>query len=468
MLRGMARSHRHQLIANPGLGKSGAGLLQAASLEIHYGSWQGLVIIAPLQVAFNWLVEIPRWLPGKKVALIAGTKAQKVKALKTPADIYIVTYDSLPWLDENGPANWGVLGRQVICDESTRLRGLRASWQTSSTGKKFLRTDGGVQTNALARHAQDFSHWVNMTGTPCPNGYENWWPQIWFLDAGARLGNSYSGFVDRWFYKPTQGSEFAKVMPLPGAEHEIAQRIADIVSVVKVEDYYDVAKPAVFDRHVELPDKVLKLYRQMRDKMYLEIEDGIQSQRISVQEAAAKVAKLNQIASGFVYHRDEELDPDLRMCEFLHDAKASAVASIIEETGENLVVFYHYQATVDILKKKFGKRLVELDKEGKVQDDWNEGKIEILAIQYQRGSLGLSLQHGGRNICFVEPTYRADDYEQAIERAGPLRQMQSGYNRVVNLYRVFTRGTAEERITQATLDKVSLQDLIVGLIKNER
>jgi hypothetical protein len=464
MLKGLARTDRHQLIANPGLGKSGAGLLQAASLELKYGSWQGAVILAPLQAAYNWAREAPAWLPNKRISLVVGEKAKREKALKAEADIYVITYDSLPWLHAYGPKNWGSLGRQMICDESTRLRGLRASWQTSSTGKRFLRTDGGVQTNALASHAEDFSHWLNMTGTPCPNGLENWWPQMWFVDGGKRLGNNYTGFLNRWFVSPTRYSEFGKVAPRLGAEAEIASRIKDVTTVIKVEDYYDIDKPVVFDRYVELPTKVLAQYRSMRDRMVMDLAEDKQ---VFTLQAASKVAKLNQISSGFVYHVDDDIDPELRKCEYLHDVKAAAVDSILTETGENLIVFYQFQATLEILAKKFGKRLVTLDKGGKAQDDWNAGKIEILAVQYQRGSLALSLQHGGRNICFVEPTYRADDYEQAIERAGPLRQMQSGYKRSVNVYRVFARGTAEKRITEATIAKMSLQEKVVEMLKQD-
>ncbi len=465
MLAGMARSDRHILIANPGTGKSGSAILHASRNELHVGRWPGMFILAPLQVCLNWRDEIPLWRPDLRISMVTGSKVERETAIKRDADVVLMNYDNLPWLNEYGPKDWSVFGKQMVCDEATRLRATRASWQTSSTGKRFLRTDGGVQTNALARHAADFPYWLNMTATPVPNGPLNWWSLVWYIDAGYRLGNSYSAFEQRWFALPNRHSEFAKPVPLPGAVEDIAARTSDITTVVRIEDYIDVAKPNVIDRWVELPAKAMRQYKDMRSRMMLQIEQGMETKTISVQSAAAKVARMSQISTGFSYHRDEDEDPNLQQCEHLHDAKVQAVESIIEETGENQIVFYHHQATLDLLKMRFKNKLVELDKDGVAMRDWNAGKIQILAVQYQRGSMGLSLQHGGRSMIFIEPTYRADDWEQAIERAGPLRQMQSGYKRAVNVYRIVARDTLDMDIYKKVEAKMSLQDLMIELLR---
>ena len=451
------------LVAGMGLGKSGAILLHAGAQELHYGRWPGLFILAPLQVALNWVREVPGWRPDLRVSLIAGSKAQREAALKKDADVYIMSYDNTPWLDKYGPKNWSTFGRMMACDESTRLRGTRAHFRTSSLGNRSLRTDGGTQTNALARHAADFDMWINATGTPCPNGMQNWWPQIWYLDGGWRLGNSYTAFEQRWFMDdPYDKSGFPAKVPQPGAVEDILGRIADVVTVVRTEDYLSVAEPHIVDRVVELPDSVRKQYTDMKERMALSIDD----RKIAVLSPAAKAQKLLQIAAGFAYWRDEDLDPDLKLCEELHTAKVDAVESILNETDEPLVIFYQHQATLQMLQKKFGKRLRELDKKGRAQEDWNNGKIEILACQYQRGGMGLSLQHGGRNICLIEPTFKADDYEQAIERLGPLRQMQSGYNRTVNLFRVIAHNTHDLHVYKKLAAKINLQDYAVDLLKD--
>jgi hypothetical protein len=233
-----------------------------------------------------------------------------------------------------------------------------------------------------------------------------------------------------------------------------------------VEDWFDVAKPNVINRFVELPVKAVKAYRDMKSRMVAEVASAGGPQFITAQSAAAKASKLLQIANGFAYYRDEDEDPDFQMCEEMHTAKMDAIDSILEETNEPLVVVYYFKANLEQLKKKFKKRLVELDKHGRSQDLWNAGKVEILAIQYRKGSMGLSLQHGGRNICLMTPTFIADDYAQVLERLGPLRQMQSGYNRVVNVFRIHAANTEDTRVFDVAEGKIAMETALIEMMKN--
>jgi hypothetical protein len=187
---------------------------------------------------------------------------------------------------------------------------------------------------------------------------------------------------------------------------------------------------------------------------------------VTAQSAAAKVSKLLQISNGFAYHRDEDIDPDLQLCTELHEVKLDDIESVLEETGEPLVVVYYFQANLEQLKRRFKKRLVELDKHGRAQDLWNAGEVEILALQYRKGAMGLSLQHGGRNIYLMTPTFIADDYAQVLERLGPLRQMQSGYNRVVNVFRCISRKSEDARVFAVAEGKIALETALVEMIRD--
>jgi hypothetical protein len=405
------------------------------------------------------------WRPDLRVNMIVGTEPQRLAALAVPGDVNVISYDSLPWLKEKGPANWATsLGAYAICDESTRIKRTRASWQTSSTGKVFLRTDGGVQTNALAEQAANFTYWANATGTPSPNGLTDLWGQYWYIDGGARLGRSYTAYEQRWFNVPSRYSEFAKPVLLPGAAQEITGLVRDVTTVCKVEDYFNLQEPNEVIRYVEIPVKARKAYRDMKAKLIIEIQDGLTTKTITAQSAGAKVSKLLQIANGFAYYRDEDFDPELQHCEELHTVKLDDIESVLEETGEPLVVVYYYKANLDQLRKRFKGRLRELDKNGKAQDDWNAGKVEILALQYSSGSMGLNLQYGGRNIYLLTPTYRADDYAQVLERLGPLRQMQAGFSRVVNVFKCMALDTEDQRIFDVASGKITFEAAVIDMI----
>jgi len=464
MLRGLRKGPRIQLIGSMGLGKSGAMILHAKALANHISRWPGVLLFAPLQVAFNWHKEIPLWVPGLRVEIIHGELAERKAALQRGADITIVTYDHIPWFEEYvGTHPWSVFGMMAMCDESTKIKSTRVAQMTSSLGNVRWDYNGGVQTNALARHAAELPYWVNATGTPTPNGLIDVWGQYWYIDRGLRLGTSFSRFQERWFVMPKRYDPMATPTVRPGAMEEISHLTADVTAVARVEDYYpDLAKPNIIDKWVELPPKARKIYQDMKSRMSAEVKEGKEA---AVLTAGAKNNKLLQIGSGFAYWKDEDEDPDAQLCEMLHEAKLDVVESIMNETGEPLVVVYYYKATLHQMRKRFKKRLTELDSQGKVQEAWNEGKVRLLAIQYQEGAHGLSLQHGGRNICLLTPTYNAEHYGQILERLGPLRQMQSGYSRVVNVFRVMAEKTEDERVFDVPIGKISYQQAMIDFIQ---
>lgn len=459
MVRPLLSIPRAQLIASMGLGKTGAAITLASQTEALTGRWPGVLVLAPTQVALAWAREVPRWRPDLTVATMLGSAAQKRAALNVGGDITVANYEALQWLDKHGPADWSHFGSICVADECTALRGCRSTFQTSSLGNVFLKhsKDAPVRASALADHAGQFNRWVNMTATPVPNGMLDVWGQYFFVDGGYRLGRSFTAFKDRWFMMPVRGGDFAKPVPLPGAVEEISRMVSDVTVVCKAEDYYTLDKPRIVNRTIELPTAARKAYADMKRTKAAELQTMLDTHTVTVQAAAQLRQKMLQIGAGWLYWRDDDLDPDLQQCTFLHDAKADAIESILNETGENLVVAYQHKAMLQILQKKFGKRLRTLDAHGKAQDDWNAGKVEILAIQYAAGSLGLSLQHGGRNICLVEPTDNAEHYIQILERLGPMRQMQSGYKRTVNVFRVMADQTLDQTVFDRTERKVTFQ-----------
>ena len=73
---------------------------------------------------------------------------------------------------------------------------------------------------------------------------------------------------------------------------------------------------------------------------------------------------------------------------------------------------------------------------------------------------------------FVDPGQQhawSDACAQAIERIGPTRQMQSGYDRVVSVIRAVARGTVEESAVKRLKSRISVdQALREGLKKYPR
>jgi SNF2 family DNA or RNA helicase len=54
-----------------------------------------------------------------------------------------------------------------------------------------------------------------------------------------------------------------------------------------------------------------------------------------------------------------------------------------------------------------------------------------------------------------------EQYQQIIERIGPTRQLQSGYNRPVYIYNIVAADTIDELVIQSRTDKRKIQDLLL-------
>lgn len=99
-----------------------------------------------------------------EVQPIIGTANTRLNALKNNhATVFTINYDNLVWPVETVGDNWPF--GTVIADESTRL-------------KPFRLHKGGKCATTLAKIAHKFIHrWVNLTGTPSPNGLMDLWGQ---------------------------------------------------------------------------------------------------------------------------------------------------------------------------------------------------------------------------------------------------------------------------------------------------
>ena len=172
---------------DPGMGKTSITLSAFDALWLAGSSKFPVLVIAPYRVARKvWSDECAKWdqFENLRVSTIIGTQAQRLKALHRDCEIYTINFENLPWLVEMCEFHWPFAS--IICDESTRLKGFR------------LR-GGAKRAAALSKAAKYTSRWINLTGTPVPNGLIDLWGQQWFIDAGQRLGSSFGTFKKRWF-----------------------------------------------------------------------------------------------------------------------------------------------------------------------------------------------------------------------------------------------------------------------------
>ena len=430
--------------AGMGLGKTVATMTALDTLELVEPG--PTLVVAPLRVAQStWPDEARKWshLREVEVSAVIGTVEERRAALQRPATIYTTNYEQLPWLVEDLGDRWPFT--KIVADEATRLKGFR------------LR-QGGRRARALARVAHKrVRRFIELTGTPSPNGLKDLWGQAWFLDAGERLGRTYEAFVSRWFRSERVGSDpyAVNLVPLPFAQEQIQERLRDICLSLDARDHFDLREPIVNVIRVDLPAKARRLYRDMEREMFMQI-DGT---AVEAFNAASKTMKCLQLANGAAYTDDHGSWKEI------HDAKLQALESVLEEAaGAPVLVAYHFKSDLARLLRAFPQGRV-LNTDPQTIRDWNAGRIPVLFAHPASAGHGLNLQDGGNILVMFGHWWDLEQYQQIVERIGPARQAQAGYDRPVFIHHIVAADTVDEIVMQRRESKRAVQDLLLEAMK---
>lgn len=433
------------IFASMGMGKTSSTLTAIDILSFVDNA--PVLVLAPKRVALTtWVDECKKWshLNHLKVVPIIGTTAQRKLALTEKADIFTMNYENLPWLVEHLGKHWRF--KTVIADESTRL-------------KSYRTRQGGKRAKYLAKQLPYIERFVLLTGTPSPNGLQDLWGQIFFLDKGQRLGSSFKAFTNRWFNWVQKGADrfVGSFEPHDFAQSQIQEKLKDICLTIDAKDWFNLDEPIETVIEVALPEKVQEMYTQLEQEMFLELENG---HEIEAFNAAAKTMKCLQLANGALYQAQGYYE--------VHSAKLDALESIIEEAaGMPVLVAYHFKSDLARLQKKF-KQGKPLDTNPQTIKDWNAGKIPVLFAHPASAGHGLNLQDGGNILAMFGHWWDLEQYQQIVERIGAVRQKQAGHDRPVYIYQIVAKNTIDRVVLERRKSKAAVQDLLLQAMKTRQ
>ena len=440
-----AREHKRCAIwAGCGTGKTSAMEYLIALLKLlgeHGSPWLAL---GPMRVARDvWPEDLARWeqFVGMSIVPLVGTSAQRADKLRQGADIYTCSYELAPWLVDHFGDKWPF--RNVIADESDRL-------------KSFRLNKGGQRARSLGRIAHNMTdRWINLTGTPSPNGLKDLWGQTWYLDRGERLGRTYSAFCDRWFRQSWNGYGME---PMPHSDKEIHAALSDICLTVDPKDYFDLKEPIVTTIKVKLPEAARAIYKKLEKELFAKLETG---ENVEVFNAAALTNKCLQLANGAVYTTYPEWAG-------VHDAKIEALESIVAESGGvPLLVAYSFKSDCARIKRAFPKA-VELSNDDGMRA-FRSGNAPI-GLAHPK-SMGHGID-GLQSVCNILVRFGHDwnlgERMQMLERIGSMRQLQAGFDRPVWVYDIVSENTLDEDVLAAHISKRSVQDQLLEAMKRRK
>lgn len=436
------RIKRCAVWAGMGLGKTISTLTALEELSLVEDVYPVLVL-APLRVAkTTWPTEVRKWshLKHLQVMPICGSLSERQAALRVKVPIYSTNYEQLPWLVEYLGERWPF--KTVVVDEATKLKGFR------------LR-QGTQRAKALARVAHTrVKRIILLTGTPSPNGLQDLWGQMWFVDSGQRLGRTFDAFKQRWFRPSHTGYG---VDATDDAQGQIQAALKDVCITIDAADWFDLQQPIVNTIMVDLPPAARLLYTEMEKRMFMELE----GHEVEALNAAAKTMKCLQIANGAAY-----VDEGTTWKK-IHDEKLDALEEIVEEAGGMpVLVAYHFKSDLARLKARFPDGR-QLDSNPQTIVDWNAGRIPLLFAHPASAGHGLNLQDGSNILAFFSVNWNLEEHQQIIERIGPVRQLQAGHKRPVFMHFILAADTVDELILERLQTKREVQDILLAAMKDK-
>ena len=421
------------LFLDMGLGKTVITLTALKQLK-KKGEIDKTLVVAPKIVAENvWKQEPKKWdhLQDLSFSYILGSPKQREKALKTEADIYVITRDNVAWMVDLLKGNW--IFDTLVLDELSSFK--------NHQSKRFKK---------LREIRPYVKRVIGLTGTPIPNGYMDLWSEMYLLDIGKRLGKYITEYRRNYFYALNRWS-FIEYKLMPGADKIIDQKISDICLSMKAKDYLNLKEPQVIDVTVELSPKEMKAYKEMEREAVLSIDEEV----ITATSAGIVVNKLLQLANGAIYTRDQK---DYKI---IHNRKLEALEELVEQAaGENVIVYYTYQHDKERILANFPEaRLLKTEKD---VEDWNKGKIKMLVAHPASAGHGLNLQDGGSIAIWFGLNWSLELYQQANARLH-----RQGQKNTVRIYRIIAENTVDNRVLKVLNGKNMRQEELLEQLRAE-
>jgi SNF2 family DNA or RNA helicase len=435
-----------------------ASSLTAASIFIDSLFVDNVLIVAPLRVANSvWKQEASKWeyLKNLKISIATGDSRQRGEALNSKCDITIINRENIPWLIKNHKWKWDML----IIDESTSFKNYKS-----------------LRFKEIAKVLKFLKSTVILTGTPSPNGMMDLWSQIYLLDQGERLGRNITKFRNRYF---TQDNYVKfKYNLIKGADKEILEKIKDVCLSIEIPGKI---QPIYLNRYVELPDKIMKSYKELEKEYILSILNiktviafyllvafkccnlpmykilHAMNKDILALSGGALYNKLRQVCNGAVYDEGNSYHE-------IHSEKIKELKNIIEDNPcENFLIAYNYKHDLERLLKAFPKQAIHLDKDPKTIDNWNKGKIKILIAHPASAGHGLNLQFGGSTIIWFGLDANLEYYLQFNARL-----TRTGQKKTVKIIHLIIENCIDEDILNTSLKEKDIsQNKVISYFKNK-
>ena len=383
-----------------GLGKT---LQTIAFLSSRLDRGQRVLILSPSSLIYNWQDEFKKFAPDLDFAVIYGLKPVRDDLLKEDHQIVITSYSSF----RQDFANYNQLHFDyLILDEAQVMK------NTQTKIAQYLRSF-------------EVNNCFALSGTPI----ENRLLEIWSI-----------------FQIVLPGLLPEKKAFLKLSAEEVARYIKPFIMRRKKEDVLpELPELLEINYHNELADSQKAIYlaqlRQMQDNIRGSSDADINRKKI---EILSGITRLRQICDSPSLFTD--YDGGSGKLDSLRDLLLQ-----IKESGHRALVFSQFRGMLDIAERELqhlGLTAYKMTGSTPAAERqamtraFNSGAKDIFLISLKAGGVGLNLT-GADTVVLIDLWWNPAVEMQAISRAHRIGQDKS-----VDVYRLITRGTIEEKILE--------------------
>ena len=420
-----------------GLGKTVQILCVICSyLEKHKENSKPIMVVCPSSLCLNWQNEIEKFTTGVTSQVIHGsleTRKKQIENIKN-YNIVITSYELLKRdIDEYKKSETQF--KFIIADEAQYIK------NNNTQNAKAIKN-----INAETRYA--------LTGTPIENSLSELWSIFDFIMPGYLFG--YRKFKEMYETPIVRDAdEYATNKLKKLIEPFVLRRIKKEVLTELPDKMITILNSQMTDEQQDI--YLSYLARAKKDVMEEIKENGIEKSQIKI---LALLTRLRQICchpSLFIENYKGESGKLNQCIEIIKDAIQS---------GHKILLFSGYTAMFDIIEKELKKEKIEYlkltgqtkvsDRVNLVDEFNNSPDKKLFLISLKAGGTGLNLV-GADMVIHYDPWWNLSAENQATDRT-----YRIGQKRNVQVYKLITKNSIEEKIYELQKRKESLIDSMIS------
>ncbi len=390
------------------------------------------LVVAPTSLIYNWQEEVRKFAPQLRTVVVVGSPTERKAQLKTcmGADLVITSY--------------GLLKRDIDYYQSHQFKYCIIDEAQHIKNPATL----GAKTVKAIKARSYFA----LTGTPIENALTELWSLFDFLMPGYL--HSHARFKSR-YETPIVRSQDTKA--LRDLSRHIRPFILRRMKQDVLKELPDKIESSMVNRMTPEQAKLYGAHLAQAQKEFQAVlqEGGFEKGQIKI---LALLTRLRQLCChpGLFLEGYKGGSGKLEMLmELIQDAV---------DSGHRILLFSQFTGMLKLIREELGKAdltyfyldgATAAEERIRMVNAFNGGEKEVFLISLKAGGTGLNLT-GADMVIHYDPWWNPAVEDQATDRA-----YRIGQNKSVQVMRLITHGTIEERIFALQQKKKALVDSVI-------